>query len=60
MQFTLFCIRTVLAYAWDGTTVLWSTGWKNRILPVVFFFDSYSMLQDIELFFCIEARQTFV
>ena len=33
---------------------------ENRILPVVFFFDRYGMLQDIELIFCIEALQTFI
>ena len=33
---------------------------ENRILPVVFFFDIYGMLQDNELIFCIEAILTFI
>ena len=33
---------------------------ENRILPVVFFFDSYGMHQDIEWIFCTETLQTFI
>ena len=30
---------------------------EKRILPVLFFFHNYGMLQDIELKFCIEILQ---
>ena len=33
---------------------------ENRILPVVFFFDNYDMLQDIEMKFCIGTVQIFI
>ena len=33
---------------------------ENRILPVVFYLDSYCVLGDIELIFCTEPLQTFI
>ena len=33
---------------------------EHQILPVVFFFDEYDMLRDIELNFYIETIQTFI